>query len=1274
MRSRLRRWSASILNPAMWVLLIVGFASLGFLAKNNLSWRNGISGYLPAIDNIQRATLDLSVAQLWLEEILMGDMKLTIDQVRSRLVDAEKAITDCIEGRSSIADLPVSRPAAETVVADLIALKSAIQDLRKLTDQSWELRNKAAVGSLLDEPFENLFRDIISRTNILTSELHLLLSADISRRQREFYALVSLWLVTIIGAIGIIMATAKRRREAEKGAVHLNSLLRAIRNVNQLIARETDRDRLIKEACQNLVEARGYDSAWMVLVDESGRYLNGAEAGLGLAFLPLLQKFEGREYPSCFRKSMADSSGTVFSDRMTSCGDCPLSSRHAGLGAWSIRLEHAGEIYGLLTITIPAENLKDREELDLLKEVAGDISLALHNLELEQKRLKAEHKTKISEAHYRAMFENMNTAVAVYEAVDDGEDFIFKEFNHAAEKIEKVNGDDLIGKSVLKVFPGVKEFGIFDVFKRVWRTGKSEHHPISIYKDNRIAGWRENFVYKLPSGEIVALYEDVTERVRVEEAIRISEANYRTIFNSANDAIMILDLHTGEILDGSSKVIEMTGYTLEEMKKMNLDSLTIDRAPYTIHDGWKLINKAAEDESQIFEWLAKGKQGNEFWAEVNLKKARIADRDIIIAAVRDIGARKKAESALKQSEERYRQLYENAQAGLFRIRISDSRVIECNDKFAQAFGFLHKSQVIGLSAIDFYVDARDREIFYAKLREAGKIEHVEMPFKRKDGTPVWLRASVRIFPEDDFIEGVAIDVTDEKQARHALEAESERLAVTLRSIGDAVITTDVSGHIVLFNKVAEHLTGWTEIEAVGRPISEIFKVINELTRKSCPNPAREALKTGRIVNLADGAVLIAKDGTERFIADSGAPIIDKSGTLLGAVLVFRDVTKARQLQEFAERARRLETAGMVAGQVAHDFNNLLGPIIAYPGFIRQDLPANHPTIRYLDDMEKAAEQMADINQQLLALGRRGHYSLEPLNLNELVQQVLRQIPPQGKNQVIETDLDPGLMNVKGGSSQISRVISNLINNARDAVRDVGSIMIRTENHYADRPTGRYGNIPRGEYAKMSISDTGSGIAAEILPKIFDPFFTTKTTDRRRGSGLGLSVVDAVIKDHDGYIDIESTPGTGTTFNIYLPITRETIETPEPDEEIRGGNETILVIDDDSTQREVTINLLEKLGYLATAVESGEQACAYLKGQPADLLILDMVMPESIDGAETFRRILEISPEQKAIIVSGYAESDRVELATRLGAGAFLRKPLTLKSIASAVRKELDRPT
>ena len=515
------------------------------------------------------------------------------------------------------------------------------------------------------------------------------------------------------------------------------------------------------------------------------------------------------------------------------------------------------------------------------------------------------------------------------------------------------------------------------------------------------------------------------------------------------------------------------------------------------------------------------------------------------------------------------------------------------------------------------------------------------------------------------------DITERKQQEKSLADEKEQLAVTLRSIGDGVITTDTRGNVVLFNKVAEEITGWHEEEAKGKHINTVFKIINETTRKIVENPIEKVMRKGMVIGLGNHTVLISRDGTEKLIADSGAPVRDKKGNIIGVILVFRDVTKTRRMQDFAARAQRLETAGRIAGQIAHDFNNLLGPLIAYPDFIKETLPKDHPALEYIDDMEKSAERISEINQQLLTLGRRGHYNQEPMNLNEIINKAVNQMEPIPNTLIVNLDLKKDLMNIMGGPSQIFRVISNLLTNAREAMQDIGQLTIKTENYYVDKMFGKFGRVPKGEYVKLTIADTGCGIPDNIIPKIFDPFFTTKTTDKVRGSGLGLSVIHGVVKDHNGYIDIDTTIGKETSFYLYFPITRETVEKIE-DDRIVGGSEKILIVDDDHVQREVSLKLLGKLGYEALAINSGEKALSIIKDDPHDLIILDMIMPGGIDGAETYRRVLEINPNQRAIIVSGYTESDRVKEAIDLGAGTFIRKPLTLKTIAHAVRKELDR--
>jgi len=263
------------------------------------------------------------------------------------------------------------------------------------------------------------------------------------------------------------------------------------------------------------------------------------------------------------------------------------------------------------------------------------------------------------------------------------------------------------------------------------------------------------------------------------------------------------------------------------------------------------------------------------------------------------------------------------------------------------------------------------------------------------------------------------------------------------------------------------------------------------------------------------------------------------------------------------------------------------------------------------------------------------------------------------------------MNVKAGNAQIARAVFNLVNNALDAMDEVGELAIRTENWYADHTVGNYNQVPTGEYVKLTVTDNGCGISPDNINHIFEPFFTTKSADASRGSGLGLSVVHAVIKDHHGYIDIDSRLGQGTSVYVYLPVTRETTNA-ESEDIPHGRGETVLVVDDDPLQREVSFRLLSKLGYNVHTAESGENALARLRLERFDLILLDMIMPGGLDGAETLERILAITPSQKAVIASGYVESEKLHRAHELGATVFLRKPLTLAALARAVHDELNR--
>ncbi|HEX2172736.1 MAG TPA: ATP-binding protein, partial [Dehalococcoidia bacterium] len=437
-------------------------------------------------------------------------------------------------------------------------------------------------------------------------------------------------------------------------------------------------------------------------------------------------------------------------------------------------------------------------------------------------------------------------------------------------------------------------------------------------------------------------------------------------------------------------------------------------------------------------------------------------------------------------------------------------------------------------------------------------------------------------------------------------------------------------------------------------------------------PTLQAMLKGQLAREPTTFRFFHKRGHLVWVEVLTVPVYSDDGTLLAIEGIARDITARKQMEDQLLRAQRLETAGRIAGQVAHDFNNLLAPLVGYPDLIRAQLPPGHPAAALCADMLEAANHLVAINEELLTLGRRGHFTPEPTDLNRLIDQGLAQLGGRCAGIRVDLRLAPDLLPVRGAPSQLLRVISNLIGNACEAMSEGGTLTVQTENVYLDVPVGRYNRVAIGEYVRLDVADTGVGIAPEVVDRIFDAFFTTKRADNRRGSGLGLSVVQAIVTDHQGYIDVESRLGQGSTFSIYLPVSREPARTEAVQPNLRGGDETILVVDDDAGQRDITRALLLTLGYQVDVVAGGEEAIARLRCHPADLLVLDLIMPPGIDGAETYRRACQVRPGQRAIIVSGHAPSDRVREAQALGAGAYLRKPVTLEKLARAVRAELDR--
>jgi len=422
-----------------------------------------------------------------------------------------------------------------------------------------------------------------------------------------------------------------------------------------------------------------------------------------------------------------------------------------------------------------------------------------------------------------------------------------------------------------------------------------------------------------------------------------------------------------------------------------------------------------------------------------------------------------------------------------------------------------------------------------------------------------------------------------------------------------------------------------------------------------------------------------KEGRVLDVETVNSLIKDDKGDYTGGVAIIRDITERREMERKLIQAQKMEAVGTLAGGVAHDLNNILGAIIGYPDLMLDDIPEDSPLRSSLLTIKQSGERAAEIIQDLLTLTRRGVNVTEVVNLNTTVSKYLEtreynKLKEFHPNVVIETELEDNLLNVMGSPIHLAKTVMNLVSNAAEAMPDGGKILISTENIYLDKPVKGYDRIEEGDYAVVTVSDDGIGIPETDLKRIFEPFYTKKVMGRS-GTGLGMAVVWSTVKDYKGYIDIESEEGKGTSFKLYFPVTRKELESTEGPvsiDEYVGNGEKILIVDDVAGQREIASKILSKLKYNIETVSSGEEAVEYMKNNSANLLVLDMIMDPGIDGLDTYKKIIETHPSQKAIIASGFSETGRVKEARRLGVGDYIRKPYTLEKIGLAVKAELEK--
>jgi PAS domain S-box-containing protein len=504
--------------------------------------------------------------------------------------------------------------------------------------------------------------------------------------------------------------------------------------------------------------------------------------------------------------------------------------------------------------------------------------------------------------------------------------------------------------------------------------------------------------------------------------------------------------------------------------------------------------------------------------------------------------------------------------------------------------------------------------------------------------------------------------------KRMIKKEKELLSVTLRSIGDAVVATDTEGKVIMINKVAEELTGWSYDLAKGKNLCDILNLINETTGEKCECPVEKVLTSGKISELANHTVLISRNGKRYIIEDSAAPINDETGNTVGVVLVFRDMTEKNRMSEKMRNTEKLESLGILAGGIAHDFNNLLSGIY---GNIELAMAKNSSddVEKYLTKATGVFERAKELTKQLLTFSKGGTPNLKPGDLLPVIKKSTV-FALSGSKSSCEFDLPDDLWKGCFDSSQISDVLHNLVLNASQAMPEGGKIAVSAKNIYIDNVSAH--KIKQGRYVKISVKDKGTGINRDDMSKIFDPFFTTK----ERGTGLGLPTAFSILQKHNGTIDVESVPGSGSVFSIFIPSADSTEKEPclsVSDSSFNGIGKKVLVMDDEIYVRDVLGSMLEQLGFNIDKACDGSEAVMKIatsneKNEKYFAVFFDLTVQGGMGGEKAVNKIREFDKETPVFAASGYSDGEIIVSPEKFGFNGSIRKPFNLTDLVKVLKK------
>ncbi|TET92118.1 MAG: PAS domain S-box protein [Desulfobacteraceae bacterium] len=887
-------------------------------------------------------------------------------------------------------------------------------------------------------------------------------------------------------------------------------------------------------------------------------------------------------------------------------------------------------------------------------------------------RKRAEEALQKSEARYRSVFESTGTAIVLLE-----EDMTISVANTEFEKLSGYSREEIEGKKKWTEFVDTEDLKRMKEYHAIRRSKESEAPTEYEFRFIDRQGNVKNTFLKtgiIPGTKrSVASLMDITERKQAEEALREGEKRYRVSIESAPYGIMVHD-HGGKILILNSQFEKITGYSKEEI----LDVQAWIEKAYPDEEYRRLVIEARktitpEEHPRIREAAIRRKDGERRICQFVSSLMPSGIRTVFIT---DITARKKAEEALRKSEEKYRTILESIEEGYYEVDIAGNSTF-VNDSLCKILGY-PKNEIIGVNNRQYMNEENAKKVYqgFNRVYKTGIPSKIlDWELIRKGGTKGFVEISVSLIKDSEGnptgFRGILRDVTERKLMEQNLQSERERFASLAENapFGMTIINSD--GKYEYINPKFTEIFGYT-LEDI--PTGKLwFKV-------AYPDPAYKNEVISAWLSDLSGAKpgelrprefkVRCKDGSQKDIYFRSVML--KNGN---QIVTYEDITEQQNLQAQLLQAQKMEAIGTLAGGIAHNFNNLLMSIQGNTSLMLLDTDSNHPHYQRLTNIEKLVQSGSKLTSQLLGYARGGRYEVKPISMNQIIKETSATFSMTKKDITIHQDLDKDLYGVKADLGQIEQVLLNIYVNAAEAMPGGGDLFLHTINVTHKDIKGKPYKVKPGEYILLTIRDTGIGMDKETKDKVFDPFFTTKGL--AKGTGLGLASVYGIIKAHGGYIDVESKKGQGTTFYIYLPATKaEGIAQRAESEsgvEIIQGKETVLLVDDEEIIIDVGQELLKTLGYNVLIAEGGREAVDIYKAnkENIDIVILDMIMPV-IGGGEAYDRMKEINPNIKVLLSSGYSINGQATEILKRGCDGFIQKPFTMRELSKAIRGVLEK--